>query len=277
MQKKICLISLLAHIFMWGQEQSFDTVTIAILAKDKEHVLPEYLQCIENQTWPKNKTNIYIRTNNNTDNTVAVLKNWVDRVKDQYLEIFFDASNVQEQVQEYKQHEWNSVRFKVLGKIREDSVRWAQSRGSHYFVADCDNFIKRDVIQTLIDTHLPIVAPFLRQDEAATSYSNYHSHIDNNGYFVGEPMYYQIFRQEVKGLIDVPVVHCTYLIRKEYLPLMSYDDDSYRYEYVIFSDNARKFGVQQYLDNRTTYGRITMAEDKETFVNEPWYHELATY
>lgn len=264
------------HVSLCGQ-RLLETVTIAILAKDKAHTLPEYLQCIENQTWPKNRTNIYIRTNNNTDETVSVLKNWVERIKDEYLEVFFDDSNVPEHVQEYKQHEWNSIRFKVLGKIREDSVRWAQSRGSHYFVVDCDNFIKRDTIQALLDTHLPIVAPFLRQDETVTSYSNYHSHIDENGYFVAEPMYYQIFRQEVKGLIEVPVVHCTYLIRKTFLPLMSYDDNSYRYEYVIFSDCARMFGVQQYLDNRTIYGRITMAEDKESFVNEPWYDELATY
>lgn len=277
MQKKIWVGFFLISVLISAQEPIFETVTIAILAKDKAHTLPEYLQCIENQTWPKNKTNIYIRTNNNTDNTVEVLRNWVERVKDQYLEIFFDDSDVQEQVQEYKQHEWNSIRFKVLGKIREDSVRWAQSRGSHYFVADCDNFIKRDVIQTLLATRLPIVAPFLRQDEAVTCYSNYHSHIDQNGYFIGDPIYYQIFRQEIKGLIEVPVVHCTYLISSGFLHLMSYDDDSYRYEYVIFSDCARKSGVQQYLDNRMTYGRITMAEDKEGFVNEPWYHELATY
>ena len=38
-------------------------VTIAILAKDKAHTLPLYLACIENQTWPKCNTNLYIRTN----------------------------------------------------------------------------------------------------------------------------------------------------------------------------------------------------------------------
>ena len=40
-------------------------VTIAILAKDKAHTLPLYLQCIEQQTWPAQQTYLYIRTNNN--------------------------------------------------------------------------------------------------------------------------------------------------------------------------------------------------------------------
>jgi hypothetical protein len=260
---------------MYAQEGALETVAIAILAKDKAHTLDWYLKCIENQTWPKNRTYIYIRTNNNTDNTVQVLKEWAEKMKGEYLEIFFDETDVAEQVQQYKQHEWNTVRFKVLGKIRQDSVRWAQDRGAHYFVADCDNFIKPQVIETLVRTRLPIVAPFLRC--ADSYYSNYHSHIDENGYFIGDPMYYMIFRQEVKGLIEVPVVHCTYLVRNEVLNTVCYDDESYRYEYVIFSDCARKACVQQYFDNRMLYGRVTMAEDRETFINEPWYHELATY
>lgn len=277
MSSKYFLLLLNVGFSLYGYQHEVDTVTIAILAKDKAHTLPEYLQCIENQTWPKNKTNIYIRTNNNTDHTALVLKEWIEKVKDQYLEIFFDASDVPEQVEKYKQHEWNTVRFKVLGGIRQDSARWAQGRRSHYFVADCDNFIKSDVIESMLKTGLPVVAPFLRQDEAATSYSNYHSHIDKNGYFEGEPMYYHIFRQEVTGFIAVPVVHCTYLVRYEVLDAVCYDDESYRYEYVIFSDCLRKKGVQQYLDNRVAYGRITMAEDRASFINEPWFNELATY
>lgn len=248
-----------------------ETVTVAILAKDKAHTLPEYLQCIEKQTWPKHRTNIYIRTNNNTDETVAVLRDWVERVKDQYLEIYFDDTDVPEPVQNFKQHEWNCMRFTVLGKIRQDSVHWAKSRCSHYFVADCDNFIKPNVIETLIQTRLPIVGPFLIC--ANPHYSNYHSGIDANGYFEGVPMYYMMYRQEVKGLLEVPVIHCTYLIRNEYLDTVCYDDASYRYEYVIFSDCARKAGVQQYLDNRQIYGRITMAEDRASFLNEPWFNE----
>ena len=270
----LCIVSCWFATMICALE--LETVTIAILAKDKAHTLDWYLRCIEAQTWPKELTRLYIRTNNNTDNTASVLRTWVEKNRNAYAEIFFDDSDVTEQVQQYKQHEWNTVRFKVLGKIRQDSVAWAARRGSHYFVADCDNFIKPHTIEVLVRSGLPIVAPFLRCGED-TCYSNYHSHIDENGYFIGEPMYYMIFRREVTGFIQVPVVHCTYLIRNEALAGVCYDDDSYRYEYVIFSDCARKAGIPQYFDNRELYGRITMTEDREAFEREPWYAELAGY
>lgn len=52
-------------------------------------------------------------------------------------------------------------------------------------------------------------------------------------------------------------------------------DESGRYEYVIFSDSARKSGTPQYIDNRNVYGRITFAEDWETLEKEPWLIEFA--
>jgi len=250
-----------------------DFITIAILAKDKAHSLDLYLESLESQTWPKSQTYIYIRTNNNNDNTSEILKKWVTKVKNQYADIYFNGEDVEQKVQEYNQHEWNVVRFKVLGKIRQDSIEWAKKHNSHYFVVDCDNFIKPDTLEKIFQVHLPIVAPFLNWDDAKF-YSNYHSEIDKNGYFQLSPLYYQIYERKVRGLIELPVVHCTYLIRKEVLDKISYDDNSNRYEYVIFSDVARKNNIPQYFDNRELYGRLTFAESQDELLNEKWIHEF---
>lgn len=246
-------------------------VTIAILAKDKAHTLPLYLMCLENQTFPKKNTYLYIRTNNNTDETEQILRNWVEGVKDQYLGIYFDACNVKEPVQDFGQHEWNSIRFKVLGRIRQESMDWAHAHGSHYFVIDCDNFIFPHTLEALVSVNLPIIAPLLYSNNA---YSNFHSKIDENGYHLPCPNYLPILNREIKGLIELPVVHCTYLVRYEYLSLMTYDDESYRYEYVIFSDNARKKGIPQYLDTREVYGNLTLCENAQELVREPWFLEF---
>lgn len=245
-----------------------DTVTIAILAKDKAHCLPLYLSCIELQTWPKNKTYLYIRTNDNNDNSAQILKDWVASVQHLYLGIFFDDSDAPVSVKEFVQHEWNCTRFKVLGKIRQDSLDWAFARNSHYFVADCDNFIFPHTIQTLIKSNCPIVAPLLH---SYCAYSNFHAAIDQNGYHLDAPFYLPLVNQELKGLIQMPVVHCTYLIRHEVLNQMCYDDESYRFEYVIFSDNARKKNIPQYLDTRDCYGYISFAENSNDLVKEPWF------
>lgn len=252
---------------------AIDYVTIAILAKDKAHTLPLYLSCIENQTWPKEKTYLYIRTNNNNDETAKVLHEWVKKVKQSYADIYFDDSDVSDQVQVYKQHEWNAVRFKVLGKIRQESVNWAKAHHSHYFVVDCDNFIQPHTLEKLVSTQLPIVAPLLKVAEPSL-YSNYHAAIDQNGYYAHSPFYQPILNLQVRGLIEMPVVHCTYFIRYDILDQIVYDDNSSRYEYVIFSDHARKKNIPQYLDNREVYGRITFAEKKEDLDKEIWLSEF---
>lgn len=247
---------------------STDTVTIAILVKDKAHCLPLYLSCIEKQTWPKDKTYLYIRTNDNNDNSAQILKEWVDKVCHLYRAVFFDDSDAPISVRQFVQHEWNCTRFKVLGKIRQDSIDWAYNHGSHYFVADCDNFIFPHTIEMMVKSNCPIVAPLLH---SYCAYSNFHAAIDQNGYHVEAPYYLPLVNQELKGLIQVPVVHCTYLVRYEVLPEMSYDDESYRYEYVIFSDNARKKNIPQYLDTRNCYGYISFAENSNDLVKEPWF------
>ena len=228
--------------------------------------MPSYLACIEAQTWPKNQTYLYIRTNNNNDNTVEILSNWIAKVKEDYLGIYFDTSDTPEQVQKYGQHEWNHERFKVLGKIRQDSIDWAYQHNSHYFVVDCDNFIKQNTVEALFNVHLPIVAPLLRSH--ATIYSNLHAAVDENGYYLDSPLYYQLVRQEIKGLVEVPVVHCTYLVRHNSIPFLTYDDQSYRYEYVIFSHSARKHSIPQYFDSREIYGYCTQAADLPSFLAE---------
>ena len=248
-------------------------VTIAILAKNKAHTLPLYLRCIERQTWPKIRTSLYVHTNDNTDESETILSDWLARVSALYANVFFSNVSVNEQLRRFGQHEWNALRFKILGRIRQDSIEWARRRHSHYFVADCDNFIVPDTIESLVHANaLPIVAPMLRT--GATAYSNFHAAIDANGYFANSPFYDPLLRRELRGFIEVPVVHCTYLVRFNVLAQMLYDDDSARYEYVIFSDNARKRNISQFLDNHRFYGRITFAETATAFAAEPWLGEF---
>lgn len=265
-QSFLFLVFIVFSSVIYSNESDF--VTIAILAKDKAHTLPLFLECIEHQTWPKSKTYLYVRTNNNNDNTLEILKTWLDRVGHLYAGLYFDDADVAEQIQQFGQHEWNATRFKILGKIRNDSIVWAYLQNSHYFVVDCDNFIKPHTLQALMKLKLPIVAPFMIKQ--GIYYSNFHAAVDKNGYLEQSPLSEMIYNQVVKGILQVPLVHCSYLIRYESIPWLTYDDDSYRYEYVIFSDVARRNNVTQYLDNREMYGYISFAETQEDMQKEPW-------
>lgn len=235
-------------------------VLVSILAKQKEPALPLYLKCIEELDYPKSSIVLYIRTNNK-DNTEAILREWVARVGKHYAAVEFDAEDVVQRVESFGVHEWNATRFKVLGNIRNISLRKTLEHGcDFYFVCDVDNFIRPCTLSELVNVNLPVVAPLLRSVSANDPYSNYHAEIDANGYYRDCDQYYWVLNRRVRGLIEMPVVHCTYLIRRDVIEHLTYIDSTDRHEYVIFSDSARKAGIGQYFDNRRIYGYLAFDE-----------------
>lgn len=239
----------------------------AILAKQKAHVLPFYLDCLLKQTFPLSHVHLYIRANDSTDETEAILQKFVQAHAASFASVFVDMSNISAELSKFGQHEWNTTRFRILGKIRQESVNYAMKLNAHYFVADCDNFISPTVLQEMYNLRSlnSVVAPMLR---SATMYSNFHNKVTETGYFHQSDMYQHIYNQQIQGLIEVPVVHCTYFIPNPILPYVSYDDSSARFEYVIFSDTLRKNSISQILDNRRWYGYVSFKENLADLICE---------
>lgn len=237
-------------------------LVISILAKSQAHILPLYLKSLMAQDIGPRDVIFYIRTNDNRDNTADILRDWYLKWNWKWRMVF-DDSSIDQSLISMENHDWNYNRFKILGAIRQASVDFAKAEGADYFVADVDNIILPYTISSLRSVNLPVVAPLLSNAEPSSLYSNFHSDIDDNGYFKDDERYLKLFYQNYKGLIEVPVVHCTYFIKNEVLPSVNYDDGSGRYEYVIFSDSLRKAGISQYLDTRDVYGKITFATKNE--------------
>lgn len=253
-----------------------DEVVIAILVKNKEGILREYLDAIQNQTYPKNKIHIYIRTNDNTDKSEEILQKFKNENECEYASIYMNAENIDSTLSKYGSHEWNSHRFKILGKIRQESVDYAISKNAHYFVVDCDNFITSTTLTDMFNIKdIGVVAPKLENGSTCdpnnaysnNAYSNYFCDIDQNGYYKSHENYYKILNREIKGIFEVPVIHCTYFIANKFLKKVCYDDNSNRYEYAIFCDVLRKNKIPQFIDNRRYYGFLTFDEkvDKDYF------------
>ncbi len=238
---------------------NIDEVTIAILAKDKSECLNLYLECILNQTYPKNKIHLYIRTNNNNDNTADILEQWIEKHGSLYKSVYYDNSNFNEEINLFKNHEWNKTRFKIMSQLRQESINYALKKNSHYFVVDCDNFIIPQTLEKLISTKKEVIGPLLHCQ--GQLYSNYHHATYDNGYYKNDDQYYWILNQKIKGIIKVDVIHCTYFIQNSVLKFINYSDNSERHEYVIFSDNCRKQKINQYIDNEKIYGYLTFLKD----------------
>jgi len=231
------------------------TVLVAILARNKAHVLPRYLRCIENLDYDKQAMTLYINTNNNEDQTEQILEEWITANRDKYHEIIFENHTIQD-LGSNNPHDWTPKRFKTLGTIRTKSLRVAKEKEcDYYFVADCDNFITPATLKILTSKNKPIIAPMLLSiPENRDPYSNFFCDITEQGYYKAHPQYWLIWNKVERGIFKVPVVHCTYLIQNEYLDDLSYIDGTWDFEFVIFSRIARERGIDQYICNEENFG-----------------------
>lgn len=231
------------------------TVLLSVLARNKEHVLPTYLEHIDNLGYDKKLITVYINTNNNIDGTAEILENWAAKNQDNYKKIIVEKYDIKADLS-VDPHAWDHQRCFVLGKIRERSLQQAvDNQTDYYFVIDCDNFVKPNTLRSLIAQDKPIIAPLLKPiPQEGDYYSNFHTSVNENGYFDEDPLYYEIFDGEKRGTFEVPLVHCTYLINSNVIDKLQYIDDQDQHEYVAFARSARENGVQQYISNSEDYG-----------------------
>lgn len=249
------------------------TVLISILARNKAHVLPRFLKCIENLDYNKKLISVYINTNNNKDDTAKILETWAKEHDGQYQRIVMENHEVKEDLT-VSPHDWTPKRFKVLGDIRNKSMKKAQEYDTdYYFVVDCDNFIIPSTLAFLVEKDKPIIAPMLRTIPNRTEfYSNYFYDIYENGYYKIHPEYYHILDRSKKGTFKVPVVHCTYLINTAHIDKLNYVDGSDDHEFVIFSRSARNNNIDQFICNEQEFGvllhfveNLTLEDEVEKF------------
>jgi hypothetical protein len=245
-------------------------VLFHILAKDKEKILDYWLeQNLDKINYPKERIILFFRTNNNNDNTRDIINEWIEKQKKNnvnWREIIFDDTDVPEKVEEFGVHEWNTLRFSVLARLRQEGITKSKTLNvDFYFVCDVDNFLLPETLTTLVATNVYIIAPLLKNSDIKNSnYSNFHHPVTKNGYFMQSDIYYEILSRKNPSLHNVDLVHCTYLIRKDIFDKISYSDDTKDYEYVIFSRNLRLQNIQHLLDTRKIYGCLTLNEDVET-------------
>ena len=237
------------------------TVTIAILARNKAHCLPEYLACIERLDYPKDKIALQVRTNDNADDTEDILCGWLNCVDSKYMRIDYDSSPLNVK-QSTNPHDWTPDRLSTIAKIRQESLdKFRAAPTDYYFVVDCDNFIAPYTLSALLDCKRPIVAPMLdtlpNEDDL---YSNFFAACDVNGFWADTPIYGPIRTRKVRGAFEMPVVHCTYLVERRVIDqgLVYYDGRGQfmGFEFLVFSYSARKSGVEQFLINDRVYGYL---------------------
>lgn len=232
-------------------------VFLAILARNKAHVLPRYLKTLDNLDYDKKLITVYINTNNNVDETKDILETWMKKNKHLYHDVIFETHNAH--LLKYlntNPHDWKPQKLKTLAKIRMKSLQMAKDLGNdYYFVIDCDNFIVPETLKVLVSKDKPIIAPLLFSiPEPKDEYCNYFYDVTENGYFKDHPNYYKILYRTMVGTFKVPLVHCTYLVNTNYVDKLSYLSNSDELEFIVFARSARDNGVDQYICNEMEFG-----------------------
>ena len=95
-------------------------------------MLPFYLSCIESLDYDKKLITVYINTNNNTDATVAILEEWKKKHEKAYAKIILDQHEAN--IEQSNPHDWNTKRYKLLGAIRNTSLRKTEKKNCDYSI-----------------------------------------------------------------------------------------------------------------------------------------------
>ncbi|XP_077053867.1 procollagen galactosyltransferase 1 [Siphateles boraxobius] len=247
----------------WSPESALlaPRVLLALVCRNSAHSLPQVLGAIDRLNYPKDRMGVWVATDHNSDNTSAVLREWLINVQSFYHYVEWRP---QEEPSAYEDESgpkhWTNLRYEHVMKLRQAALETAREMWADYFLTvDCDNLLtNRDVLWKLMRENKTIVAPML---ESRAAYSNFWCGMTSQGYYKRTPAYMPIRRQERTGCFAVPMVHSTLLLdlRKQASRQLAFfpphPDYSWAFDdIIIFAFSARMADVQMYLCNRETYG-----------------------
>lgn len=148
-------------------------VVVALVCRNSAHSLPLFLGALERLNYPKDRIALWLATDHNTDNTTAILRDWLVKVQNDYHYVEWrpdDETSAFED--EVGPKHWNNLRYEHVMKLRQAALETAREIWADYLlVADCDNLLTNtDMLWKLMSENKTIVAPML---ESRAAYSNF--------------------------------------------------------------------------------------------------------
>ncbi|XP_053953383.1 glycosyltransferase 25 family member [Anastrepha ludens] len=192
------------------------TVVVALLVRNKAHILPLFLTYLERLNYPKQQMALWIRSDHNSDTSTELLQLWLDHVADSYHSVdFVHDDSVQRHQNESTANDWPAERFHHLIQLKEAALIYAKKIWADYiFFLDADVLLTHpDSLIHLTSLRLPIVAPMLLSEGL---YSNFWCGMTPDYYYQRTDEYQEIYNVNKEGVFPVPMVHSAVLIRMNY-------------------------------------------------------------
>ncbi|KAG7174641.1 Glycosyltransferase 25 family member-like [Homarus americanus] len=245
-------------------EMKEPTITVVLLARNKEHTLPHFLTLFERLEYPKKRMALYIRSDHNIDKTIAILEDWLKYNKHRYnlCDIKLDKLT-QHYPGDSKGTEWSDDRFNNIIQMKEEAMSLARHIWSDYiWFLDMDVFLtKSNILQLLISEHKAIVGPMLN---SLATYSNYWGGMTADYWYTRSEDYIPILERKQKGCFAVPMVHSCVLVDlsrvvSDKLTFTSKNVSDYNGpndDIITLAISAKKAEVDMYVCNTEIYGFI---------------------
>ncbi|NXD74951.1 GT253 glycosyltransferase, partial [Halcyon senegalensis] len=156
-------------------------------------------------------------TDHNSDNTTAMLQEWLGAVGKDYHSV---AWKVQEEPSSYPDElgpkHWSDKRYENLMRLKQEALTYAREQRADYILfMDTDSILTNNqTLKFLMAQNKSVVAPML---DSQTFYSNFWCGITPQGYYRRTADYFPTKNRQRVGCFSVPMVYATFLIdlRKE--------------------------------------------------------------
>ncbi|XP_011701587.1 PREDICTED: glycosyltransferase 25 family member isoform X2 [Wasmannia auropunctata] len=259
------------------------TVLIGVLVRNKAHTLPYFLSLLERQDYPKKRIGLWIRSDNNVDNSIKILNRWIGSRSKMYhsLNVRLNASSTGFE-DESSIADWSPRRFAHIIDLREQALDYAREIWADFILMlDADVFLTNpSTIRDLTRKGHTVVAPLLKSDGM---YSNFWAGMTAEYYYLRTELYEPILFREKTGCHNVPMIHSAVLIdlRRSYSDRLTYKAEKLtRYDgpvddIITFAIGANKSDVSLFVCNDDIYGFVmvplendeTIAEDMQRLTN----------
>ncbi|XP_064458740.1 procollagen galactosyltransferase 1-like isoform X2 [Ornithodoros turicata] len=259
----VCLLYMLALVDCTSTENELPAVLVAILARNKAHVLPYFFGYLEQQQYPKSRISVWIHTDHNVDKTAEIIEVWRSISLKTYHQINVTSEGGGYYFDENGKQHWTAERYKHVIRLREEALNLARSMSADYLLfLDCDALLVNPVTLTeLIKENKTIVAPML---DSRSAYSNFWCGMNEKGYYIRTDDYMPILEREQNGIFPVPMVHSAVLINmnhassKEltYVPDKMPDYTGPEDDIIAFAHSAKYAGIEMFVTNKELFGYI---------------------
>ncbi|XP_052523306.1 inactive glycosyltransferase 25 family member 3 isoform X1 [Tympanuchus pallidicinctus] len=257
-------------------------VVLALLARNAQHSLPHCLGALESLDFPAANIALWCATDHNSDNTTAMLQEWLQAVGSNYHSVTWKAEEGPSAYpDELGPKHWSDKRYENLMRLKQEALSYARGlRADYILFVDTDSILTNNQTLTfLMAQNKSVVAPML---DSQTFYSNFWCGITPQGFYRRTADYFPTKNRQRRGCFAVPMVYATFLIdlRKEETAQLAFYPPHPNYTWafddiIVFAYSCQEAGAEVHVCNQQRFGYInvpvkahqTLEDERVNFVH----------